>query len=53
MGGDPKQPQLEHLKQATGAGPDDDHLGGDRLPGDRGRNFAQNSHFHGNDGSPL
>ncbi len=53
MGGDPEQPQLEHLKQTTGAGPDDDHFGGDRLPGDRGRNFAQNSHFHGNGGPPL
>jgi hypothetical protein len=32
------------LKQATRAGPDNDYLG---------RNFAQNSHFHGNGGPPL
>jgi len=44
MGADPEQPELEHLKQATGPGPDNDHLG---------RNFAQNSHFHGNGGPPL
>ena len=53
VGLDAEQTELEHLEQSAGTGADNDHLGGDRLSGDRSRIFAQNRYFQAKTGGLL